>query len=267
MERIGLIAGSGKFPLIFARAAKKQKGEVVAIAVRGETKPSLEGLVDRIYWVGLGELGKTIGIFKEEGITKAVMVGQVTPTLIFKDDITQDEEVKKLLESARDWRADSLLGEIAKRLKRAGITLINSTTYLSDLLPTKGIKTRRKPSKAQWDDIKFGRSIARKIAGLDIGQTVVVKEKAILAIEAIEGTDEAIKRGGALGNGEVVVVKVSKPKQDMRFDMPVVGPETVRSLIQAKASVLAIESEKTVLIDEQEVIKLADERGISIVVI
>lgn len=265
--KIGLIAGSGKFPVIFAWAAKKRGSPVVALAVEGETSPELEDCVAKIHWIGIKELGRALSILKDEGITKAIMAGHLSPTVLFENKITSDEEVKDILESAKDKRADSLLGVIAKRLKIAGIDLIDSTTYLSDLMAQKGTLTRRKPTQAQWEDVRFGASIAQKIAALDIGQTVVVKDKAILAIEAIEGTDEAIRRGGDLGRGDVVVVKVSKPQQDMRFDVPVVGPETVKSLREAKAAVLAIESKKTLVIDEEEVIKLADSLDISVVVI
>jgi len=267
MEKIGLIAGSGKFPLIFSQYAKARGRNICAVAVKGETSKELEDLVDRVYWVEVGQLERLFKIFKDEGITRAIMAGKISPTLLLKDDLAVDEELKELLDHAKDKRADSLLGAVARRLKKAGIDLIDSTTYLSDLLPHEGILTQRQPSQAEWEDIRFGFDIARKIAGLDIGQTVVVKDKAILAIEAIEGTDEAIRRGGALGNGEVVVVKVSKPKQDMRFDIPVVGPETIRSLTQAKASCLAIEAQKTLLIDKEEVVRLADRSGISVAVI
>lgn len=264
-ERIGLIAGNGQFPVLFAQAASSQGKEIVAIAVREETTPELEQYVRSIHWIGVGELKQFFQILKREELKKVVMAGQIRPSHIFAQNISMDEDLRKFLNRVRDKRTDSLIGGIAAMLKRMGIRLLDSTLFLKDYLVPRGILTTRQPSASQWQDIRFGRKIARCISGLDIGQTVVVKDKAILAIEAIEGTDEAIKRGGGLGKGGVVVVKVSKPHQDMRFDIPFVGPRTLETLISASGSVLAMEAKKTFLLDKDRCLELAEEHSISLV--
>ncbi len=264
---IGLIAGQGKFPILFAQAAKARGERIIAIAIREETSKQLEDFVDKIFWIGIGELKKLFKILEDEKIKQAVMAGKITKTLLFEQEVAKDIAAESLLEKVKDRKDDSLLGAVAEGFKEIGVTLLDSTTYLSHLLPSRGILTKIKPTSLQWEDISFGQNLAKKIAGLDIGQTVVVKEKTILAIEAIEGTDKAIKRGGKLGKGGVVVVKVSKPNQDMRFDIPVVGLKTIESLIRAKASVLAIESHKTLIIDRDKFIQKADNNKISVVVV
>lgn len=265
-RKIGLIAGNGKFPLIFAQEAKRVGAEVVALAIKKETSPSLENLVDRIHWVNVGQLGDLIEICKKEGITRAVMAGQVRHTRLFSQ-VRLDARAMALLAGVKDKKANSLLGAVADELLREGIELIDSATYLSHLLPSPGILTRRKPTQKEWRDIEFGHKMAKEIAGLDIGQTVVVKDQAVLAVEGMEGTDRAIKRGGKLGKGDVVVVKVSKPQQDRRFDLPIVGERTVEVLKQAKAKVLAFSARSTILLDREKVVKSANQNGISLVAI
>lgn len=257
-ERIGLIAGNGQFPIIFAKSAKAHGKEIVAVAVREETEPELEKYVDKIYWIGVGRLQEFFQILKQEGFKQMVMAGQIRPAHIFDKNISKDEQLTKFLSSVKDKRADSLLGAIAKLLRRMGIQLLDSSTFLKDHLVRRGVLTRLAPTSSQWQDIHFGRGIAKRIAGLDIGQTVVVKDKAILAIEAIEGTDEAIKRGGTLAGSGAVVVKVSKPHQDMRFDIPLVGSKTIDSLASAACSVLAMQAGKALLIDKDHCIRLAE---------
>lgn len=265
-RKIGLIAGNGKFPLIFAREAKKVGTEVVALAIKKETSPSLENLVDRIHWVNVGQLGDLIEICKKEGITRAVMAGQVRHTHLF-GQVRLDARAMALLAGVKDKKADSLLGAVADELLREGIELIDSATYLSHLLPSPGILTRRKPTQKEWRDIEFGHKMAKEIAGLDIGQTVVVKDQTVLAVEGMDGTDSTIKRGGKLGRGDVVVVKVSKPHQDRRFDLPIVGERTVEVLKQAKAKVLAFSARSTILLDREKVVKNANQNGISLVAV
>ncbi len=265
-RKIGLIAGNGRFPLIFAQEAKKQGVEVVALAIKKETSPSLENLVDRIHWVDLGELGDLIEICKREEITRAVMAGQVRHTRLFSE-VKLDARAMALLAGVQDKKANSLLGAVADELSREGIELIDSATYLSHLLPSPGILTRRKPTQKEWRDIEFGHKMAKEIAGLDIGQTVVVKDQAVLAVEGMEGTDLTIKRGGKLGKGDVVVVKVSKPQQDRRFDLPIVGERTIEVLKAAKARVLAFSARGTILLDREKVVKKANQNGISLVAI
>lgn len=265
-RKIGLIAGNGKFPLIFAQEAKRVGAEVIALAIKKETSPSLENLVDRIHWVNVGQLGDLIEICKKEGITRAVMAGQVRHTRLF-GQVRLDARAMALLAGVKDKKANSLLGAVADELLREGIELIDSATYLSHLLPSPGILTRRKPTQKEWRDIEFGHKMAKEIAGLDIGQTVVVKDQAVLAVEGMEGTDRAIKRGGKLGKGDVVVVKVSKPQQDRRFDLPIVGERTVEVLKQAKAKVLAFSARNTILLNREKVVKSANQNGISLVAI
>lgn len=265
-RKIGLIAGNGRFPLIFAQEAKKAGAEVVALAIKKETSPSLENLVDRVHWVDVGQLGDLIEICKKEGITRAVMAGQVRHTRLFSQ-VKLDARAMALLAGVKDKKANSLLGAVADELSREGIELIDSSAYLSHLLPSPGILTRRKPTQKEWQDIEFGHKMAKEIAGLDIGQTVVVKDQAVLAVEGMEGTDLTIKRGGKLGKGDVIVVKVSKPQQDRRFDLPIVGERTVEVLKEAKAKVLAFSARSTILLDREKVVKKANQNGISLVAI
>jgi len=265
-KKIGLIAGNGRFPLIFAQEAKRAGVEVVALAIKKETSPSLENLVDRIHWVDVGQLGDLIEICKKEGITRAVMAGQVRHTRLFSQ-VKLDARAMALLAGVKDKKANSLLGAVADELSREGIELINSAIYLSHLLPSPGILTRRKPTQKEWQDIEFGHKMAKEIAGLDIGQTVVVKDQAVLAVEGMEGTDLAIKRGGKLGRRDVVVVKVSKPQQDRRFDLPIVGERTVKVLKEAKAKVFAFSARNTILLNREKVVKRANQNGISLVAI
>jgi len=265
-RKIGLIAGNGRFPLIFAREAKTAGVEVVALAIKKETSPSLVNLVDRIHWVDVGQLGDLIEICKKEGITRAVMAGQVRHTRLFSE-VKLDARAMALLAGVKDKKANSLLGAVADELSREGIELIDSASYLAHLLPSPGILTRRKPTQKEWQDIEFGHKMAKEIAGLDIGQTVVVKDQAVLAVEGMEGTDRTIRRGGKLGKGDVVVVKVSKPQQDRRFDLPIVGERTIEVLKEAKAKVLAFSARSTILLDREKVVKSANKNGISLVAV
>lgn len=264
MEKIGLIAGNRRFPILFSRAAKERNYYVVAVAIKGDTSVELGKLVDKIYWLGIGEFSKMFEIFKNEGITNIVMAGQISPRRLFSKEINKDTTLKNLLVSLKDKKADTIFGGIADKLKESGFELVDSTLFIKDHLPKKGVLTNKEPVSVVWEDIYFGLGLAKQIAYLDIGQTVAVKNKAIVAVEALEGTDNLIKRAGRIAKG-VTIVKVSKPNQDMRFDIPVVGLNTTKNLIKAGAVCLAIEAEKTLFIDRQKSIDLANKKDIAIV--
>jgi len=265
MEKIGLIAGNRRFPILFSQAAKKKHCQVVAVAIKGDTSRVLKQYVHKLYWIGLGELSRLSEIFKSEGINKVVMAGQISPHRLFSKEVSRNKDLKALLASIKDKRADTIFGAIADRLKTEGLELISSTTFIDDLLPQKGTLTRREPSALEWEDIRFGLDLAKEIAALDIGQTVAVKDKAIVAVEALEGTDNLIRRAGRISRGGMTVAKVSKPNQDLRFDIPVVGLNTIKIMAKAKARCMAIEAGKTLFLDKDKSIALADKKGIAIV--
>jgi len=267
MEKIGLIAGNRRFPILFSEAAKKRNYYIVAIAIKGDTSPKLKKFVDKIYWIGLNQFSKVYQILKKEGITKIVMAGQISPYRLFGKEINKDDELRSLLVSIKDNKADTIFGAIAEKLKEMGFELLDSTTFMEDLLPKKGTLTQREPNFSEWEDIYFGLDLAKAIAYLDIGQAVAVKHKAIVAVEALEGTDNLIRRAARIAGSGIIVVKVSKPKQDMRFDIPVVGLNTVKNIIKVKANCLAIEAGKTIFIDQEPGIELANKEGLSIVAV
>lgn len=265
MERIGLIAGNRRLPILFAQAAKKKNCYLVAVAIKGDTSPALKNFVDKFYWIRLGEFRRLFEIFKKEGITKVVMAGQISPQRLFSKEINTNAQLKNLLAGIKDKKADTIFGAVAEKLKESGFELLASTLFLEELLPKKGALTKREPDFSEWEDVYFGFDLAKEIALLDIGQTVAVKNKAVVAVEALEGTDNLIRRSGRISRGGFTVVKVSKPKQDLRFDMPVVGLNTLKTLVSTKATCLAIEAAKTIFIDKEKSIQLADKKGISIV--
>jgi len=267
MEKIGLIAGNRRFPIVFSQEAKKRNYYVVAVAIKGDTSRILRKYVDKLYWVDLSELPRLFEIFKSEGINKVVMAGQISPYRLFSKEISKNAQLKSLLASIKDKRADTIFGAIAGKLREAGIDLISSTTFIDDFLPQEGTLTRREPSASEWEDVRFGLALAKEIAALDIGQAVAVKDKAIVAVEALEGTDNLIRRAGRISRGKMTIVKVSKPKQDIRFDVPVVGLNTVKNLVKSRASCLAIEAHKTLFIDQDASLSLADKKGIAIVAV
>ncbi len=264
MGRIGLIAGYGKLPIAFAQAAARQSMDVVAVGIVDEASPDLEKYVDKLYWIPVGKLNDIIDTFIKEGVKEVVMAGAITKTVMFTG-IEVDERVLKILRSLDDRNDDSLLVAVANELALEGIIVRDSTTYLGCLLPEEGCLTSKVPTDVEWSDIKFGMKMAKCIGDLNIGQTVVVKGLVVLAVEAIEGTDEAIRRGATLGGPGVIVAKVTKPKQDLRFDLPAIGVTTIEVMAESGASVLAIESGKTIILDREELIDLANSRGISIV--
>jgi hypothetical protein len=237
---------------------------MAVIAIREEASPKLASAAKRLHWVSLGELSRAIELLHSEGVKRAVMAGQVKHNKIFSS-IRPDWRLAKLLFSLNNKNTDALIGAVARVLQDEGIELVNSTEFLGPLLPTTGVLTRRSPDESERADIAYGREIAFQIAGLDLGQTVVVRDRACVAIEAMEGTDETIERAGRIAGGQrVVVVKVSKPGQDMRFDVPVVGRKTIDVMRQANATALAIDAGRTLLFDRDDLIRTADEAGIAI---
>ena len=267
MKTIGLIAGNRKFPLLFAASAQKKDCKIIAVAIKGDTSPKLKKFVDKIYWLKLSEFQKMFEIFKAEAVEGVVMAGQISPRRLFSKETQTSPELRQILDSLKDKKADTLFGAVAQRLESAGLNLLDSTTFIEEYLPKKGTLTKHQPDFNTWEDIYFGLNLAKAVANLDIGQTVAVKSKAIVAVEAFEGTDKLIRRAGKVGRGKVVIVKVSKPKQDMRFDIPVIGLNTIKNLVKAKCRCLAFEAGKTLFIDQEESIRLADRRGISIVAV
>jgi hypothetical protein len=265
MKKLGLIAGMGDLPMAIAGEAKAQGYTVIAIALEPLADQSLSAYADEIEWVNVGKLGQLIDSLKDHGIKEAVMAGKVSKTLLYQSRITPDLRAIKLLFSLKDRKDDSILLAITKELKEEGIKLLDITSFSSNLLTPGGVLTKSRPTDDEWKDVEFGWKIAKEIGSLDIGQTVVVKNQAVMAIEAIEGTDEAIKRGGILAGKGAVVVKVSKPRQDMRFDVPVVGLKTLRMMIEVDARVLAVETEKSLLLNRADLLEDARKAKISIV--
>jgi len=263
-DKIGIIAGGGQFPLLFARAVRRHGLKVYAAAHQGETDETLADQVDALQWVRLGQLGKIIDFFKKEGVIKTVFIGSITKTNIFRD-VRPDLKGLGLWNKIDIKQDDSILRAIADRLAKDGIEVVASTSYVPELLFPQGILTRKKLTKEQKNDIVFGWKIARAMGGLDIGQCVVVRNQTVLAVEAIEGTDAAIRRGGTLCKEKAVVVKLKKPNQDLRFDLPAVGEKTIVSMLEVKAAVLAVEAGYALFFDRESVIQAADAAGLVVV--
>src|SRR4051794_27726677 len=287
--KLGLIAGNGRFPFLVLDAARAQGNEVIVAAIKEETDPAIEGDGTKVHWLSLGELSKLIDTFKAEGITRALMAGQVKHKQIFSS-IRPDWRLAKLLLSLGTRNTDSLIGAVAKVLEDEGIHLMRSTEFLEPLLARSGVLTKRSPTQEEKKNIAYGRDVARHIAHYDIGQTVVIAECACVAVEAMEGTDATIERAGAImrshgdchperavaGEGSAVqsastlsrsltVVKVAKPNQDMRFDVPVIGVKTIETMAAAGATCLAIDAGKCLLLDGDKVITAADRANIAII--
>ena len=260
---LGLIAGNGRFPFLVAAAARRKGRRVVAIALKEEAAPDLAGEVDEIHWVSVGQLGKAIQALRGAGATEAVMAGQVKHRQIFSD-IVPDLKLIGLLARLAFKNTDSLIGAVADALQREGISLRPSTELLADHLATEGVMTRRAPSGDERKDIDYGQTVARTLAGMDLGQTAVVKDRAAVALEAMEGTDEVIRRAGRIAGPGTVVVKVAKPKQDMRFDVPVVGPGTLAAMREAGARTLALDAGRTLLLDRPAFLAEAEGDGVAV---
>ena len=274
--RYGLIAGNGRFPFMVVEGARRAGAALSVAAIREETDPALEREVERLTWVGIGQLGKMIRFFKGEGVEKAIMAGQVKHVQIFSRAVPDARMLKMLLKLPRR-NTNSLIGAVAAELQSEGIDLIDSTYFLQDHLPRVGNLTNRKPNAAERADVEYGLEIARELANLDLGQTIVVRGKACVAIEAMEGTDETIRRAGELlrggkkrlrlTSGALTVLKLSKPDQDMRFDVPVVGIPTIETMIAAGATCLCISAGKTLMFDRDELIALANKNKLAIVAV
>jgi DUF1009 family protein len=260
----GLIAGNGRFPFLVLEAARSQGIDMAVLALREEASPELEQIASRLHWVSLGELSRALELLHQEGVTRAVMAGQVKHKQIFSS-IRPDWRLAKLLFSLPFKNTDSLIGAVARVLKEEGIELVDSTAFLKPLVPDAGVLTRRAPDAHEAADMSYGRTIARAIAALDLGQTVVVRDGACVAIEAMEGTDETIERAARIAAGSpLVVVKVSKPRQDMRFDVPVIGLATVEVMRACGVTALAIDAGRTLLFDRARLIEAADAAGVAI---
>jgi DUF1009 family protein len=264
--KLGLIAGNGKFPFLVIEGAHKAGASVAVAAIREETDPAIERLADRTIWVGIGQLGKLLRLFKDEGVDKAILAGQVKHVQIFSRAIPDVRMLKMLLRLPRR-NTDALIGAVASELAAEGIELIDSTYFLKDELPAAGTLTKRAPDDRERSDIEYGLEIANEIARLDLGQTIVVRDRACVAIEAMEGTDAVIRRAGELVRGRLTVVKIAKPDQDMRFDVPVVGVPTIESMISAGATCLCLTAGKTLMFDRGEMTKLANKNKIAIVAV
>ncbi len=261
-EKIGLIAGNGDFPHLFAESARQMGLSVVAVAHEGETSTSLSDEVDEILWIRVGQLGKIISFFKQRDVTRAIMAGGIKKTKIF--DMRPDFKALAVLSKIKEKKDDVLLRAFADVLKKENIHIEDSTRYLPKLLAEEGEWTRSL-TKEERVDVEWGWKLAKQVGALDIGQCVVVRKGVILAVEAIEGTDAAIRRGGALGREGAVVIKICKPQQDLRFDLPTVGPDTIQSMKEVKASVLAIEAGKTLILQKEAFLKEAKEANIAVV--
>ncbi len=262
-QKIGMISGNGIYPAVFARAARKAGVEtLVSAAFKNETEPVLNQLVDEIEWLRVGQLGKMIKFFKKYNINSVVMVGQIAPKNLF--DLRPDLRLLKMLSKVKERNAESLFGGIAAEMEKDGIELLPATTFLDDLIPQIGAVCGPALNGDQLSDADFGFRIAKEVSRLDIGQTVVVKKGTVLAVEAFEGTNDAIKRGGEMGKGDAMMVKVSKPNQDFRFDVPVVGPATIETAAEVGITSIVVEAGSTLLLGKDEIESLCAEKGISI---
>ena len=268
--RLGLIAGNGRFPFLVLDAARGLGHDITVVALKEETFPELAELAARppaaaFHWISLGQLGTLIKLFKDAGVTQAVMAGQVKHAKLFDVMASADAALLGVLMRAKTRNTDGLIGGIAEAMRDKGIELLNSTAFLAPLMAKDGVLTRRAPDDDEQVDLRFGYRIADTIAGLDIGQTIAVKSAAVVAVEAMEGTDALIARAGQLAGAGVRIVKVAKPNQDMRFDVPVVGVSTIEAMKAAGATLLSVDAEKTLMIDGDAILKAADEAGICIV--
>ena len=266
MEKIGLIAGSGELPIIFAKEARKKGVKVIGFAINGIASPSLGKECDRIHWLTVGQIKKFIFLFTVERIKKIVMLGKVDKSIIY-NGLKKDEKPLNFLKNSKDKSDYAILDKITSEFEKKGVKVIDALKYLSNLLPPKGVLTKKHPSQKEYNDISFGFKTAKEIARLDIGQSVIVKDKSIVSVEAMEGTDRTIERAAKFCGEGFIVVKVSRPQQDMRWDVPVAGPETIKLIAENKGRVLAIEEKKMFLVDKQSCVKIADDNNISIVVV
>ena len=262
--KYGLIAGNGRFPFMVLESARARQLDMVVAAIKEETFPEIESCGYPVHWLGLGQLGKLIRVFARAGVAKAIMAGQVKHAQIFGSSLP-DLTMIRILASLKHKSTDALIGAVARALDEAGITLIDSTEFLRPHLAPEGTLTRRILNPREKADVEFGRPIAHRIALMDIGQTIVVRDRAVVAVEAMEGTDATILRAGELaGRKDLTVIKVSKPAQDMRFDVPVVGPPTIQHMVDAGATALVLDAQRTLLVDREQLIESADRNSIAV---
>lgn len=262
--KYGLIAGNGQFPFLVVAGARKAGASLAVIAIKEETDMRIDEVADNVQWVNIGQLGKMIDYFKKQGVEKAIMAGQVKHVQIFSGAVP-DMRMLKMLWNLPKRNTDSLIGGVANEMASEGIELIDSTFFIRDQLAPQGPITKRPPTNIEKDNIAYGLHIASEIARLDLGQTIVVRAKACVAIEAMEGTDATITRAGQLAKGKLTVVKVAKPDQDMRFDVPVIGVPTIETMAAAGATCISITAAKTLIFDREDTVKLADKHKITIV--
>jgi DUF1009 family protein len=267
--RLGLIAGNGRFPFLVLDAARGAGYDVTVVALKEETFPEIADIAARppkadLHWISLGQLGTCISVLKEAGVSQAVMAGQVKHTKLFAE-IVPDLTLMSVLMGLKAKNTDALISGVADVLRTHAIELVDSTAFLGPLMAREGVLTRRPPTDDERSDLEFGYRIADAIAGMDIGQTIAVKSAAVVAVEAMEGTDAVIARASQLAGAGVRVVKVAKPNQDMRFDVPVVGVSTIEAMKNAAATLLSVDARKTLMIDGEAIVNAADEAGICIV--
>ena len=266
METLGLLAGIGHLPVDVAQSAKSLGYRVVAIAVVADTDPELPENADVFYTINVGKVGKIIRTLKQHDVKNVTMIGKVTKEVLYKNGvIVPDLTAIKVLASLPDRKDDTIMNAIVKLIEDAGMRVMDQTVLVRPLLPAPGVLTKRKPTEQEWKDMQFGFRMAKELGRLDVGQTVVVKNQAVMALEAIEGTDACILRGGFLGKGGVIVAKTAKPAQDNRFDMPSVGTATLMSMVHAGATGIVIEAGRTLLVDRKRTLAMADEKEITIV--
>ena len=263
--QLAIIAGNGRFPFLVLEAARDQGIDPLVVAIKEEAAPELAREAPAIHWLSLGEVSKLLDLLAAKGIHKVLLAGQVKHVQLFSS-IRPDSVVTRVLHGMQRKNTDALIGAFVRMVEGRGIEVMDSTVFLKPLLPEAGALTRRAPDEGEWADIHYGREVAKRIAGLDIGQTIAVADRACVAVEAMEGTDATIERAAALSNGRrLVVVKVSKPHQDMRFDVPVVGLRTVQVMRRANASVLALDAGKTLLFERRLMLQEANQAGIAVV--
>ena len=261
---LGIIAGGGDFPILCAKAAQKKGIKVVAVAHKGETSKELENYTNHIKWIYLGQLNKLIKTLKKHKVGHAIFAGTIKKKRIFFD-VRPDTRALLLWKSLKNRLDDNILRALADELEKENIKVIPSTIFLDELLTKEGVLTKLSPTKEQLEDIRFGWEIAKEIGRLDIGQCIVVKDKTVIAVEAIEGTDATIKRIGELGIADTIVIKICKPSQDTRFDLPATGPQTIKNMAKVNAKILALEANKSLMFNKEEMIKLANNYGIVII--
>lgn len=260
----GLIAGNGQFPFLVIEGARRQGESLAVVAIKEETDRRIEEVTDTVLWVGIGQLGRMISFFKQHDVSRVIMAGQVKHVQIFSGALP-DVRMLKMLWNLPRRNTDALIGGVADEMAKEGIELIDSTYFILDRLASAGVLTKRGPTDQEVENIEYGLHIAHEVARLDLGQTIVVRAKACVAVEAMEGTDATIRRAGELAKGKLTVIKVAKPDQDMRFDVPVVGVPTIKTMVAAGATCLSITAGKTLMFDREEMLKLAERHKICVV--